>query len=125
MTGVQTCALPIWFNLSLFGFDPDGDYHRVTREQAGRRINLAVPEASLLVEKAVGAVPHTGGKLFDIDSVRAADLIDWIGGYPFEVAKPCEIVNHLVDSGFELTRLTTLGGGSGCNEYVFTRAARS
>ena len=67
------------FNLSLFGFDPDGDYHRVTREQAGRRINLAVPEASLLVEKAVGAVPHTGGKLFDIDSVRAADLIDWIG----------------------------------------------
>ena len=67
------------FNLSLFGFDPNGDYHRVTREQAGRRINLAVPEASLLVEKAVGAVPHTGGKLFDADSPMSRDLVAWIG----------------------------------------------
>ena len=66
------------FNLSLFGFDPSGDHHRITREQAGRRINLAVPEASLLVEKAVGAVPHTGGKLFDMDSQRAQDLVAWI-----------------------------------------------
>ena len=31
------------FRLSLFGFDPKGDYHRLTREEAVRRINLAVP----------------------------------------------------------------------------------
>ncbi len=66
------------FNLSIFGFDPDGDHYRITREQLGRRINLAVPKASLMVEKAVGIVPHTGGKCFDIDSEYSKDLIDWI-----------------------------------------------
>src|SRR5690606_21487634 len=44
------------FRLSLFGFDPDGDYHRITREMPGRRLNLARPEKSLLVEKALGNV---------------------------------------------------------------------
>ncbi len=66
------------FNLSIFGFDPDGDHYRITRQQLGRRINLAVPKASLMVEKAVGAVPHTGGKCFDIDSEYSKDLIEWI-----------------------------------------------
>jgi len=36
------------FRISLFGFDPDGDYNRLTRELATRRINLAVPSDSLL-----------------------------------------------------------------------------
>ena len=31
------------FRLSLFGYDPDGDYTRITCEQIGRRINLALP----------------------------------------------------------------------------------
>ena len=43
------------FRLSLFGFDPDGDHYRLTREMIGRRINLAVPAESLLLEKAIGA----------------------------------------------------------------------
>ena len=30
--------------LSLFGYDPEGDHYRITREQGTRRINLAVPE---------------------------------------------------------------------------------
>lgn len=49
------------FHLSLFGYDPQGDYHRITRELIGRRINLALPEESLLLEKATNKVPHTGG----------------------------------------------------------------
>lgn len=49
------------FRLSLFGFDPDGDHFRLTRELNGRRINLAIPSDSLLLEKATGKVPHTGG----------------------------------------------------------------
>ena len=53
------------FQLSLFGFDPDGDYLRILREQPGRRIDLAVAESSLLIEKAIGVVPHTGGKRFE------------------------------------------------------------
>ncbi len=66
------------FRLSLFGFDPAGDYFRTTREQATRRINLANPEASLLLEKAIGAVPHTGGKLFEKDSAYYATMLRWL-----------------------------------------------
>ena len=66
------------FRLSLFGFDPAGDYHRLTREMPGRRINLANPEGSLVVQKAVGAVAHTGGKRFEKDSELADRLIRWI-----------------------------------------------
>ena len=50
------------FRLSLFGYDPDGDHFRITREMGGRRVNLATPEDCLLVNKATGKVPHTGGK---------------------------------------------------------------
>src|SRR5262249_7322536 len=56
------------FMLSLFGYDPEGDHHRLTHELGTRRINLAVPSESLLVEKSIGAVPHTGGKRFDPQS---------------------------------------------------------
>ena len=34
------------FRISLFGFDPEGDHFRLTREMVGRRINLAVPSDS-------------------------------------------------------------------------------
>lgn len=82
------------FNLSLFGFDPAGDYYRVTREQLGRRINLAVPEASLTVEKSIGAVPHSGGKLFEADSQLCKDLVAWIGkGAPEDPADTAKCVN--------------------------------
>src|SRR6476469_3426727 len=50
------------FRLSLFGFDPDGDHHRLCRELNGRRVNLAIPQDSLLIEKSTGKVPHTGGQ---------------------------------------------------------------
>jgi hypothetical protein len=66
------------FNLSLFGFDPAGDYHRLTRELPGRRIDLASPRESLLFLKSVGGVPHTGGKRFEPDSELAHRLVRWI-----------------------------------------------
>jgi len=49
------------------------------------------------------------------------DLVDWVGGYPFEVAKPEEVFDFYRQRGFELLRLKTRGGGLGCNEYVFVR----
>ena len=51
------------------------------------------------------------------------DLIDWVGGYPFEVAKPEAILDFYLRRGFTLTRLTTCGGSLGCNEYVFVRTS--
>ena len=47
------------------------------------------------------------------------DWVDWIGGLPFEVAKPEEIIIPLREQGFVLNQLKTVGNGWGCNEYVF------
>ncbi len=49
------------------------------------------------------------------------DLVDWVGGYPFEVAKPEAILDFYLQRNFTLTRLTTCGGSLGCNEFVFLR----
>lgn len=49
------------------------------------------------------------------------DLVDWAGGYPFEVAKPEEIFAFLRARGFQLDFLKTCGGGKGCNEFILTR----
>nr|MBV6629022.1 methyltransferase [Oceanococcus sp. HetDA_MAG_MS8] len=50
------------------------------------------------------------------------DVVDWVGGYPFEVAKPEEIFNFYRSRGLQLDRLKTCGGGKGCNEFVFSNA---
>jgi len=49
------------------------------------------------------------------------DWIDWVGGYPFETAKPEQIFDFYHSRGFALDRLTTCGSGQGCNEFVFRR----
>ncbi len=83
------------FHLSLYGFDPKGDHFRLTTEMAGRRINLALPEESLVVTKAIGTVPHTGGKLMKPGSAFYQTLVDWIrDGAKFdegEIARPTGI----------------------------------
>jgi hypothetical protein len=86
------------FMLSLFGYDPKGDYHRIVNEMVGRRLNLAVPEQSLLLAKATGAVPHTGGELFDQQSQLYSTLLRWIeAGAPDDDAAIAEAI------GLELT----------------------
>ena len=49
------------------------------------------------------------------------DVVDWVGGYPFEVARPEEIFDFYYNRGFYLVRLTTQGGTLGCNEFVFVK----
>ena len=66
------------FRISLFGFDPDGDYIRITREMPGRRVNLAVPEESTILEKSLGKVPHSGNQCFEEGSVYHKALLEWI-----------------------------------------------
>jgi len=51
------------------------------------------------------------------------DQIDWIGGYPYEDAKPEEIFRFLYKKGFLLRNMTTCGGGIGCNQFVFQKDA--
>lgn len=49
------------------------------------------------------------------------DMIDWLGGHPFEVAKPEEIIAFCRRHGLSLEKLTTCGGRHGCNQFVFRR----
>ncbi|MBI5774371.1 MAG: DUF1553 domain-containing protein [Verrucomicrobia bacterium] len=66
------------FKLSLFGYDPDGDFNRLTLESIARRVNLALPEESLLLEKGAGQVPHTGGEKFKRGSESYRTVLRWI-----------------------------------------------
>lgn len=50
------------------------------------------------------------------------DLVDWVGGYPFEVARPEEVFNFFHSRGFTLTYMTTQGRGHGCNEFTFVKS---
>lgn len=52
---------------------------------------------------------------------RWHDIIDWVGGYPYEVATPDEIFEFYKAKGFRLTKLKTGGVGLGCNEFVFEK----
>jgi 2-polyprenyl-6-hydroxyphenyl methylase/3-demethylubiquinone-9 3-methyltransferase len=52
---------------------------------------------------------------------RVHDWLDWLGGYPFQVAKPEQIFDFYHQRGFTLERLTTRAGGLACNEFVFSR----
>ncbi len=77
------------FRLSLFGFDPKADYDRITREETVRRIDLAMPASSLLIEKSIGAVAHTGGKRFEADSQYNKTLLRWLeAGAPLDPGEP-------------------------------------
>ena len=48
------------------------------------------------------------------------DVVDWVGGYPFEAARPEEIMNFYSQHGFTLLKMNP-SGGHGCNDYVFIK----
>jgi hypothetical protein len=52
---------------------------------------------------------------------RWHDIIDWVGGYPYEYAKPEEIFDFYRVRGFTLSAMKCGGVGLGCNEFVFQR----
>jgi 2-polyprenyl-6-hydroxyphenyl methylase/3-demethylubiquinone-9 3-methyltransferase len=49
------------------------------------------------------------------------DISDWLGGYPFEVAKPDAVAQFLQARGFRKLRDCRVGRRHGCNEFVFAR----
>jgi 2-polyprenyl-3-methyl-5-hydroxy-6-metoxy-1,4-benzoquinol methylase len=53
---------------------------------------------------------------------RWRDMVDWVGGYPYEVATPEQIFEFCRERGFELRKMRCGGVGLGCNEFVFERA---
>jgi len=93
------------FHLSLFGYDPAGDYYRLTQQIPGRRIDLAVPEQSLLLLKAIGTVPHSGGRRFKPDTEYYNTLLQWIrAGAPDDSANVPQVTGlSLVPDKFVFT----------------------
>ena len=82
------------FKLSLWGFDPDADHFRITREIPGRRVNLAVPEESLLLTKSDGEASHTGGKRFEKGSPLYHTMLGWLkAGAPEDTKDVAQLTN--------------------------------
>ena len=105
------------FRISLFGFDPDGDHYRLTREIPGRRINLALPSESLVMEKSAGQVPHTGGKRFDPNSEMYQTLLRWLDvGAPNDPGEVPKVV------AVEIYPLNAVLDGEGATQQLTVRA---
>jgi 2-polyprenyl-6-hydroxyphenyl methylase/3-demethylubiquinone-9 3-methyltransferase len=49
------------------------------------------------------------------------DIIDWVGGYPYEYATPDRLFAFYKQRGFGLEHMKVGGVGLGCNEMVFVR----
>lgn len=78
-------------------------------------LHLVYPQGPyILLNKLRGRTPPRGMSIW-------TDYVDWLGGYPFEVATPEEIFNFCKARGFILSQIKTVGGRSGCNEFVFRR----
>lgn len=105
------------FRLSLFGFDPQGDYYRITREIGVRRINLASPQDSLLIEKVTGAVPHTGGKRFAADSEYNMAILRWLEAGALNDPQPVPAV-----VGVDLYPPSVVLEGEGATQQFIARA---
>ncbi len=52
---------------------------------------------------------------------RWYDIIDWVGGYPYEFASVDEVFEFYKNRGFTLRKIKSGGVGLGCNEFVFER----
>ena len=52
---------------------------------------------------------------------RWRDIVDWVGGYPYEVSTPDEIFDFFTARGFVLTKLNCGRVGLGCNQFVFRK----
>ncbi|HEY6168141.1 MAG TPA: DUF1549 domain-containing protein [Verrucomicrobiae bacterium] len=108
------------FRLSLFGYDPDGDYKRVTREQLTRRINLALPEESLMVEKGAGLVPHTGGQTFKPGDELYTTVLRWLqDGAPADKEKVAQVTR------VEIYPKQSVLDGKGAKQQLTVRATYS
>ncbi len=66
------------FRLSLFGFDSEYDYKSLTRELLARRINVAIPEESLMLQKPAGEVAHEGGTVISREDKLYNAMRRWI-----------------------------------------------
>jgi 2-polyprenyl-6-hydroxyphenyl methylase/3-demethylubiquinone-9 3-methyltransferase len=82
-------------------------------------------ETKALVRATLNGRPASYLKLWsaynDRGMNRWRDMVDWVGGYPYEVATPEQVFDFCRERGFSLFNLKCGGVGLGCNEFVFER----
>ncbi len=66
------------FKLTLRGYDPAADYLQLTRDVLGRRTDRLGPNESLMLQKALGRVPHEGSMRFPASSIPGRALHAWL-----------------------------------------------
>ena len=77
------------FKLSLRGYDPQLDHRALTDDLEGRRFNRAAPDASLMLMKMSGGVPHVGGVLTQPGEPYYELLRSWIAaGVRYDSGSP-------------------------------------
>jgi len=52
------------------------------------------------------------------------DVIDWVGGYPYEYATAKEVIEFIEARGFTLEKLLPASVPTGCNEFVFPKSIK-
>lgn len=87
-------------------------------DEAKRLINFTIKG------KPFGYINYWKNYRNDRGMNRWHDIVDWVGGYPYEVAAPDEIFEFYKAKGYSLTKLKTGGVGLGCNEFVFEKVKK-
>ncbi|MEX2172959.1 MAG: DUF1549 domain-containing protein [Pirellulaceae bacterium] len=86
------------FQLSLLGFDPEFDFDALTRQARGRRVFLAAPERSLMLQKATAQVPHGGGLRLEMGGPDYEAVLRWIAaGTPRRIANEPQLTAVAVE----------------------------
>ena len=94
------------FRLSLRGYAPEQDYAWIAKEFAGRRVDPAFPERSLLLTKATAEAPHEGGRIFAVGSREYNTILAWLkAGRPGPDPKDAKIAKLEVTPADKVLKL--------------------
>ena len=118
------------FQLSVFGHSPMDDYEAIVKNARGRRTNSATPNDSLLIRKALGVIPHGGGRKIVQGGTQHQRLSRWIEeGLAFSspevepiVAIEIEPVHRVLYSGGTQQLRVTAIDATGVRRCVTTEA---
>jgi 2-polyprenyl-3-methyl-5-hydroxy-6-metoxy-1,4-benzoquinol methylase len=113
----QGLASRCWRSVKRFYCESSPLTRRLVLAGVGSYFKARSLAARLLSRPARSAAPRARGMS------AAHDLKDWVGGYPFEVAKPEQVFDVCRSKGFVLQRLVTCAGGGGCNQFVFAKSS--
>jgi len=111
------------FKLSLRGQDIENDYAALTRDVAGRRVNVFAPDESLLLVKGSNKLAHEGGKRLNPKGWEYAVVRDWIAAGMPAAAKedvrvkklevtPAEIILDETQDRVQLSARITFSDGT-------------